>query len=112
MGLVKEGSGVAARVLKNFDVDLLKIRREVEKIVGPGQVIVTGKLPPTPRARTAIEYAMKEAFHLDHNYVGTEHLLLGLLCEREAVAAQVLMNMGLTLDDVRKEIMNLLGHGQ
>jgi len=112
LGLVKEGSGVAANVLKNLDVDLRKIRMEVEKIVQSGPDMVTmGKLPQTPRAKKVIEYAMEEARNLNHNYVGTEHLLLGLLREQEGVAAQVLMNLGLKLEDVRDEVLNLLGHG-
>jgi ATP-dependent Clp protease ATP-binding subunit ClpC len=112
LGLVKEGSGVAANVLKNLNVDLRKIRMEVEKIVQTGPDMVTmGKLPQTPRAKKVIEYAMEEARNLNHNYVGTEHLLLGLLREQEGVAAQVLMNLGLKLDDVREEVLSLLGHG-
>jgi ATP-dependent Clp protease ATP-binding subunit ClpC len=112
LGLVKEGSGVAANVLKNLDVDLRKIRLEVEKIVQHGPDIVSmGKLPQTPRAKKVIEYSMEEARNLNHNYVGTEHILLGLLREQEGVAAQVLMNLGLKLEDVREEVLNLLGHG-
>ncbi len=112
LGLVKEGSGVAANVLKNLEVDLRKIRIEVEKIVQSGPDMVTmGKLPQTPRAKKVIEYAMEEARNLNHNYVGTEHLLLGLLREQEGVAAQVLMNLALKLEDVRDEVLNLLGHG-
>lgn len=112
LGLVKEGSGVAANVLKNLDVDLRKIRIEVEKIVQAGPDMVTmGKLPHTPRAKKVIEYAIEEARNLNHNYVGTEHLLLGLLREQEGVAAQVLQNLGLKLDEVREEVLNLLGHG-
>src|SRR4051794_20007741 len=111
LGLVKEGSGVAANVLKNLDVDLRKIRLEVEKIVQSGPDMVTmGKLPQTPRAKKVIEYSIEEARNLNHNYVGTEHLLLGLLREQEGVAAQVLMNLGLKLEDVREEVLNLLGH--
>ena len=112
LGLVKEGSGVAANVLKNLDVDLRKIRLEVEKLVQSGPEMVTmGKLPQTPRAKKVIEYSMEEARNLNHNYVGTEHILLGLLREQEGVAAQVLMNLGLKLDEVREEVLNLLGHG-
>jgi ATP-dependent Clp protease ATP-binding subunit ClpC len=112
LGLVKEGSGVAANVLKNLDVDLRKIRLEVEKLVQSGPEMVTmGKLPQTPRAKKVIEYSMEEARNLNHNYVGTEHILLGLLREQEGVAAQVLMNLGLKLEDVRDEVLNLLGHG-
>ena len=112
LGLIKEGSGVAANVLKNLDVDLRKIRLEVEKLVQSGPDMVTmGKLPQTPRAKKVIEYSMEEARNLNHNYVGTEHILLGLLREQEGVAAQVLMNLGLKLEDVREEVLNLLGHG-
>src|SRR5256714_6327266 len=111
LGLVKEGSGVAANVLKNLDIDLRKIRLEVEKIVQSGPDMVTmGKLPQTTRAKKVIEYSIEEARNLNHNYVGTEHLLLGLLREQEGVAAQVLMNLGLKLEDVREEVLNLLGH--
>src|SRR5947209_1485656 len=109
LGLVKEGTGVAANVLKNLDIDLRKIRLEVEKIVQAGPDMVTmGKLPQTPRAKKVIEYSIEEARTLNHNYVGTEHLLLGLLREQEGVAAQVLMNLNLKLDEVRSEVLNIL----
>jgi len=110
LGLVKEGSGVGANVLKNLDVDLRKVRLEVEKLVKSGPETVTmGKLPQTPRAKKVIEYAIEEARNFNHNYVGTEHLLLGLLREKDGVAAQVLMNLSLRLEDVREEVLNLLG---
>jgi len=109
LGLVKEGSGVAANVLKNLDVDLRKIRLEVEKLVQCGfDNVPVGKLPQTPRAKKVIEYAMAEARNLGHTYVGTEHLLLGMLREGEAVAAQVLMNLGLRLENVRAEVLATL----
>ena len=112
LGLVKEGSGVGATVLKNLDVDIKKLRLEVEKLVKSGPDMVTmGKLPQTPRAKKVIEYAIEEARSLNHNYVGTEHILLGLLRESEGIAAQVLMNLGLKLEDVRQEVLNLLGAG-
>lgn len=111
LGLIKEGSGVAANVLKNLDIDLRKIRLEVEKLVRSGPDLVTmGRLPQTPRAKKVIEFSMEEARSLNHNYVGTEHLLLGLLREQEGVAAQVLMNLDLKLEEVRREVLNLLGH--
>ncbi len=114
LGLIKEGSGVAANVLKNLDIDLRKIRLEVEKIVQTGpsgsEHVVMGRLPHTPRAKKVLEYSVEEAKNLNHNYVGTEHLLLGLLREQEGVAAQVLMNLSLKLEDVREEVLNLLGH--
>ena len=88
LGLVKEGSGVGANVLKNLDVDLRKVRLEVEKLVRQGpETAQVGKLPQTPRAKKVIEYAIEEARSLNHNYVGTEHLLLGLLREQDGVAA-------------------------
>jgi ATP-dependent Clp protease ATP-binding subunit ClpC len=112
LGLVKEGSGVGANVLKNLEVDLRKVRLEVEKLVKSGPDMVSmGKLPQTPRAKKVIEFAIEEARQLNHNYVGTEHLLLGLLREQDGVAAQVLMNLGLKLEDVREEVLNLLGAG-
>jgi ATP-dependent Clp protease ATP-binding subunit ClpC len=112
LGLVKEGSGVGANVLKNLEVDLRKVRLEVEKLVKSGPDMVTmGKLPQTPRAKKVIEYAIEEARNLNHNYVGTEHLLLGLLREHDGVAAQVLMNLNLKLEEVREEVLNLLGAG-
>ncbi len=110
LGLVREGSGVAAHILKNVDVDLRKIRLEVEKIVQGGPDMVTmGRLPQTPRAKKVFEYAIEEARNLNHNYVGTEHVLLGLIREQESVAAQVLMNLGLRLDDLRDEVLHLFG---
>jgi ATP-dependent Clp protease ATP-binding subunit ClpC len=112
LGLVKEGSGVAANVLKSLDVDLRKIRLEVEKLVQSGPDMVTmGKLPLTPRAKKVVEYAVEEARNLGHGYVGTEHLLLGLLREPEGVAAQVLRNLNLKLEEVREAVLELLGHG-
>jgi len=112
LGLVKEGSGVGANVLKNLDVDIKKLRLEIEKLVKSGPDMVTmGKLPQTPRAKKVIEFAIEEARALNHNYIGTEHILLGLLRETEGIAAQVLMNLGLRLEEVRQEVLNLLGAG-
>lgn len=110
LGLVKEGSGVAAAVLENLDIDLRKVRREVEKIIVAGvDMPAAGKLPQTPRVKKVLEYAIEEARALNHNYVGTEHLLLGLLREEEGIGAQVLSNLGLQLKDIREEVLNLLG---
>jgi ATP-dependent Clp protease ATP-binding subunit ClpC len=110
LGLVKEGSGVAANVLQNLDIDLKKIRLEIEKIVQTGPDLVSvGQLPFTPRVKKVLEYAIEEARAMGHNYIGTEHQLLGLLREQEGVAAQVLLNLGLKLDDVREEVIELLG---
>ncbi|MEE9260408.1 MAG: Clp protease N-terminal domain-containing protein, partial [Candidatus Scalindua sediminis] len=110
LGLVKEGSGVAANVLQNLDIDLKKIRLEIEKIVQTGPDLVSvGQLPFTPRVKKVLEYAIEEARAMGHNYIGTEHQLLGLLREQEGVAAQVLLNLGVKLEDVREEIIELLG---
>jgi ATP-dependent Clp protease ATP-binding subunit ClpA len=110
LGLLQEGTGVAANALKNLDIDLRKIRLEIEKYIqrGPDRVAM-GKLPQTPRAKKVIEYSIEEARNLNHNYVGTEHLLLGLLREHEGLAAQVLVNLGLNLENVRAEVGRLLG---
>jgi ATP-dependent Clp protease ATP-binding subunit ClpC len=116
LGLVKEGSGVAANVLKNLGIDLRKIRSAVEQIVQhPPQAddrALPGNLPHTPRTKVVIEYAIEEARQLRHNYVGTEHLLLGLIRDAEGTAAQVLAGLGLTADRLRTEVMTLLGLGR
>jgi ATP-dependent Clp protease ATP-binding subunit ClpA len=110
LALIKEGAGVAANVLNNLDIDLRKVRLEVEKIVQSGpDMVKMGRLPQTPRAKKVVEYAIEEARNLNHNYVGTEHLLLGLLREQEGIGAQVLINLGLDLETVREEVLNLLG---
>jgi ATP-dependent Clp protease ATP-binding subunit ClpC len=112
LGLVEEDTGVAAKVLEKLQVDLRKVTRGVEAIVqgGSGKMGATARIPQTPRAKKVIECAIDEARKLKHNYVGSEHLLLGLLREEEGVAAQVLMNLGLTLKSVRDEIVSLLGY--
>jgi len=112
LGLVTEGRGVACEVLKHLNIDMRAIRVEVEKLLSPGRPRVTiGKPPYTLRAKKVIEYSMEEARNLNHNYVGTEHLLLGLLREQEDVAAQVLMNLGLRIEEAREEVLSLLGLG-
>lgn len=110
LGLAKEGSGVAANVLKNLDIDLAKVRAEVEKIVQPGATMIPmGKLPQTPRTKQVLAYAIEEAKNLDHNYVGTEHLLLGLVREDQGIAAQVIKDFGVTADAIRAELFLILG---
>jgi ATP-dependent Clp protease ATP-binding subunit ClpA len=110
LGLVQDAGGVAGNVLKNLDISLHSIRVEVERIVHPGPGgMTTGRMPQTPRAEKVIEYAIDEARNLGHHYIGTEHVLLGLLAEEEGIAAQVLMNMGLRRDMVREEIVRLVG---
>ncbi|MEQ8763600.1 MAG: Clp protease N-terminal domain-containing protein, partial [Planctomycetota bacterium] len=110
LGLIQEGSGVAANVLRQMNVDLKKIRQEVEKIVKNGPNMVTmGQLPFTPRAKKVLELSLEEASSLGHNYIGTEHLLLGLIKENDGIAAQVLMNLDIKLEDVREEVLEFLG---
>ncbi|HKX46634.1 MAG TPA: ATP-dependent Clp protease ATP-binding subunit, partial [Planctomycetota bacterium] len=110
LGLVQEGSGVAANVLRQMGIDLGKIRSEVEKLVKTGPSMVTmGQLPFTPRAKKVLELSMEEATNLGHNYIGTEHLLLGLIKENEGIAAKVLTNLGVKLEDVREEVLEFLG---
>jgi len=110
LGLVKEGEGVAAAVLNSLGLEADIIRDEVEKLVQAGQgPSMASDIPFTPRAKKVIELAMDEARNLGHNYIGTEHLLLGLIREGEGIAAQVLLNVGLDLKNVREEVLNLLG---
>jgi ATP-dependent Clp protease ATP-binding subunit ClpC len=110
LGLIREGEGVAAAVLQKMGLNLENIRLEIEKLVHPGPTTqVLGDIPFTPRAKKVLELAAEEARALGHNYIGTEHLLLGLIAEGEGVASQVLINLGLDLDKVRSEVMNLLG---
>jgi len=110
LGLLREGEGVAAAVLQSLNMNLDNIRLEVEKLVQPGPTtVVSGDLPFTPKAKKVMELAMDEARALGHNYIGTEHLLLGLIREGEGVASQVFMNLGLDLERVRDEVIKLLG---
>jgi ATP-dependent Clp protease ATP-binding subunit ClpC len=110
LGLVQEGNGVAANVLRQMNIDLTKIRTEVEKLVKSGPSMVQmGQLPFTPRAKKVLELSMEEASNLGHNYIGTEHLLLGLIKENEGIAAKVLTNLGVKLDEVREEVLEFLG---
>ena len=124
LGLIKEGSGVAAIVLKNLGISLERAHMEVERIVPEGPDMVTmGQLPQTPRVKKVIEYAMDEALKLGHDYIGTEHILLGLLRETDSVAATVLKNLGVDagfilesatetgfiLEKIRENVLELLG---
>ena len=108
LGLVREGEGVAARVLSNLGVELSKVRAAVEFIIGRGERPATGEIGLTPRAKRVIELAVDEARRLNHNYIGTEHLLLGLLREGEGVAAGVLESLGVSLEKVRTEVTRIL----
>ncbi len=110
LGLIKEGSGVAANVLKNMKIDLRKIRLEVEKLVKPGPEMVTmGKLPKTPRTQKLIDHAIEDAKDMNNNYVGTEHILLGMLHDADSIACNILMNLGVSTKKVHKAILDLLG---
>jgi len=110
LGLIALGEGVAAQVLQDLGIDLKKVRREVEKMVGTGDnILLVGEVPFTPRAKKVLELAVQEAQDMGHNYVGTEHLLLGLIREEEGVAAKVLEGLGASLELVRGQIINLLG---
>jgi len=108
LGLIAEGEGVGARALQALDVSLPSIRAQIEEIIGRGQTQPTGHIPFTPRAKKVLELSLREALQLGHNYIGTEHLLLGLVREGEGVAAQVLGNLGVELDDVRTVVMTTL----
>lgn len=113
LGMIKEGSGVAAHVLKSLMIDPRKIRLECEKLMRSGPDMVTlGKLPQTPRVKKVVEHAMEEAMGLQHNYVGTEHVLLGLIREQEGIASQVLTSCGLTAEMIRKEVLTVIGADQ
>jgi ATP-dependent Clp protease ATP-binding subunit ClpA len=110
LGLIREGGGVAGNVLKNLTLDPDRVRREIEKVILCGPAAIGLEDPPqTSRAKKVIEYAIAVARTLKHNYVGTEHILLGLLREEEGVASQVLRNLGLTLSAVRDEVLAVLG---
>jgi len=112
LGLLKEGSGVGPNVLKNLDVDLHKVRMEVERRVKPGpEMVAVGELPQTPLAKNVLEYAVEEARNLNHNYIGTEHLMLGLLREQDGLAARIMMDLALEIDEVRQVVIKLLGAG-
>jgi ATP-dependent Clp protease ATP-binding subunit ClpC len=110
LGLIREGEGVAAAVLNNLNVDLDQVQEKVEESVRRGKAtIALGELPYTSRAKKVLEFAMAEARELNHSYVGTEHLLLGLLREEKGIAAEVLGQLGVTLEDARRETLKLLG---
>ena len=111
LGLVVEGEGVAAKALESMEIRLENIRQEVEKIIGTGEANQFGEIPFTPRAKRVLELAVDEGRQMGHNYIGTEHILLGLIREGEGVAAQVLKNLGAELEKVRKQVFSLLGAG-
>ena len=110
LGLIHEGEGVAARALGSLGVSQEAVRRQVEEIIGQGEQAPVGHIPFTPRAKKVLELALREALQLGHNYIGTEHILLGLIREGEGVAAQVLIKLGADLNRVRQQVIQLL-HG-
>jgi len=113
LGLVGEGQGVAAKALESLGISMEAVRQRVEDIVPPGQVEVrTGHIPFTPRAKKVLELSLSESKLLGHRYIGTEHILLGLLREGEGVAAQVLAALGADLDGVRERVVQLLAEYQ
>ena len=108
LGLAHEGQGVAAQVLESLGISLEAVRAQVEEIIGQGQSAPTGQIPFTPRAKKVLELSLREALQLGHNYIGTEHILLGLIREGEGVAAQVLVKLGGGLPRVRQQVIQLL----
>jgi Clp amino terminal domain, pathogenicity island component len=108
LGLIHEGEGVAAEALGRVGVSLERVRSEVEQIIGRGQSAPTGHIPFTPRAKKVLELSLREALQLSHNYIGTEHILLGLIREGEGVAAQVLVKLGADLPTVRQRVIEVL----
>src|SRR5205085_11533090 len=112
LGLIREGEGVAAKVLRNLGVELDKVRSQVEFIIGRGDHRIVGEIGLTPRAKKVIELAVDEARRLGHHYIGTEHLLLGLVREGEGVAAGVLERLGVSLERVRTQTVKVLSQGR
>ena len=109
LGLIHEGEGVAAKALESLGISLEAVRQQVEEIIGQGQQAPSGHIPFTPRAKKVLELSLREALQLGHNYIGTEHILLGLIREGEGVAAQVLVKLGAELNRVRSQVLLLLG---
>ena len=109
LGLLREEEGLAARVLESLDITVEEVRAQVARIVGQGDEVTTGQIPFTPRAKKVLELALREALSLGHNYIGTEHILLGLVQEGQGVAARIMLDFGADADRVRAEITRLLG---
>ena len=108
LGLIHEGEGVAAKALESLGISLEAVRAQVEEIIGHGGQAPSGHIPFTPRAKKVLELSLREALQLGHNYIGTEHILLGLIREGEGVAAQVLVKLGADLRRVRQQVIQLL----
>src|SRR3984957_11614569 len=109
LGLIHEGEGVAAKALESLGISLDAVRQRVEEIIGQGQQAPSGHIPFTPRAKKVLELSRREASQLGHNYIGTEHILLGLIREGDGVAAQVLVHLGADLNRVRQQVIQLIG---
>ena len=109
LGLLREEEGIAARVLESLDIDLETVRAQVARVVGEGDEAATGQVPFTPRAKKVLELALREARSLRHNYIGTEHILLGVARENEGVAARILLDLGADAEKVGHEVVRLLG---
>jgi len=107
LGLASERDGVAGKALASLDISIEAIRRQVEEIVGQGRAAPTGHIPFTPRSKKVLELSLREALQLGHNYIGTEHILLGVIREGEGVATQVLVRLGANLDRVRETVIQL-----
>ncbi|WP_292700180.1 AAA family ATPase [Microbacterium sp. 69-10] len=112
LGLIHEGEGVAAKALESLGISLDAVREQVQDIIGQGQQQPTGHIPFTPRAKKVLELSLREALQLGHNYIGTEHILLGLIHEGEGVAAKALESLGISLDAVREQVQDIIGQGQ
>ena len=108
LGLIHEGEGVAAKALESLGISLEAVRAQVQEIIGEGQQAPSGHIPFTPRAKKVLELSLREALQLGHNYIGTEHILLGLIREGEGVAAQVLNKLGADLNRVRQQVIQLV----
>jgi ATP-dependent Clp protease ATP-binding subunit ClpA len=112
LGLIHEGEGVAARALESIGISLEAVRQNVEEMIGRGQHALTGHIPFTPRAKKVLELSLRESQQLGHDYIGTEHILLGLIREGEGVAAQVLVKLGADLNRVRQQVLQILRGGE
>src|ERR687889_78324 len=108
LGLLRQGEGLAARVLESLDINVERVRAQVVRIVGSGEEVTSGQIPFTPRAKKVLELALREALSLGHNYIGTEHILLGLVRENEGVAARILLDFDADSEKIRNEVIRML----
>src|SRR3989304_3711691 len=108
LGLIREEEGIAARAIKNLNINLEDVRTQIEDIIGRGTSTPSAHIPFTPRAKKVLELSLRESLQLGHNYIGTEHILLGLIREGEGIAARVLINLGADMEKVRNQVVELL----